>query len=498
MNRKQVLQTLQSDAVKDCAESVKDDNPDLTKSQSFAICQSMENDGELSTLSFKNSLQDEDPCEDGWVMVGTKMKDGREVPNCVPEEDASPANLAEDCPEGEYMVNGECREIKEFDPVPPTAMSAPRVMKLRTLRMGPIERVEAGEDTVRYEALSLLDEGVWTDQRSRTPTLYSAEHFSNYEPEYSEGENGPPVNIMHDLDDKTDQPNDVSVAGYIDPNSLRRQGSTLAGDIVLDTSKPAGEYADENLQSALESGGSKGFGGPSVELDPVEMQDTQDPQAAEEVVSANLTGAGLVMEPASKSVSFEQETAKRSVALSSQSDKDVYTKQNTMEPEAIREEFNLSDDIADDTLVELADAGALTLEDDEEDDDEDMGEMPDEDDEEDADMEEYEMQDIEEAMEQIQELRSRLESIEEEHEQLMNAELAEQETVEELSQEMEEAKEELADADTVQELEQAKEELDKRLQEIENEPEDPKTLADGESGDDVENLTSMEPRRSRF
>lgn len=39
---------LQSEAVKDCAESVKRDNPDLSKSQAFAICQDMENQGLLA------------------------------------------------------------------------------------------------------------------------------------------------------------------------------------------------------------------------------------------------------------------------------------------------------------------------------------------------------------------------------------------------------------------------------------------------------------------
>lgn len=31
-------------------------------------------------------LKGKDPCWDGYQMVGTKKKDGKEVPNCVPEE----------------------------------------------------------------------------------------------------------------------------------------------------------------------------------------------------------------------------------------------------------------------------------------------------------------------------------------------------------------------------------------------------------------------------
>jgi Mg2+ and Co2+ transporter CorA len=32
---------------------------------------------------------DDNPCWEGYVMVGTKLKDGKEVPNCVPEEDVT-------------------------------------------------------------------------------------------------------------------------------------------------------------------------------------------------------------------------------------------------------------------------------------------------------------------------------------------------------------------------------------------------------------------------
>jgi len=38
---------------------------------------------------WKEKLEkDEDPCWEGYTMVGTKVEDGEEVPNCVPEEDA--------------------------------------------------------------------------------------------------------------------------------------------------------------------------------------------------------------------------------------------------------------------------------------------------------------------------------------------------------------------------------------------------------------------------
>jgi hypothetical protein len=33
----------------------------------------------------ENLKEDEDPCWDGYEMVGMKEKDGKEVPNCVPK-----------------------------------------------------------------------------------------------------------------------------------------------------------------------------------------------------------------------------------------------------------------------------------------------------------------------------------------------------------------------------------------------------------------------------
>jgi len=34
--------------------------------------------------------EEEDPCETGYDMVGTKKQDGQTVPNCVDEDDLDP------------------------------------------------------------------------------------------------------------------------------------------------------------------------------------------------------------------------------------------------------------------------------------------------------------------------------------------------------------------------------------------------------------------------
>jgi hypothetical protein len=40
---------------------------------------------QFEELGKANKMEGKDPCEAGYEMVGTKMKDGREVPNCVPK-----------------------------------------------------------------------------------------------------------------------------------------------------------------------------------------------------------------------------------------------------------------------------------------------------------------------------------------------------------------------------------------------------------------------------
>ena len=42
---------------------------------------------------FKEFRENKGPCWDGYVQVGTKMKNGKKVPNCVPKEEVEEARL---------------------------------------------------------------------------------------------------------------------------------------------------------------------------------------------------------------------------------------------------------------------------------------------------------------------------------------------------------------------------------------------------------------------
>jgi len=256
--------------VKQRAEAIKESNPEMDKSTAIAIARDQLN---LAAEHDGISLED-DPCEPGWVMVGTKQKDGRTVPNCVPAEDADPANL-------------------ETVDASASILSAPQHLTLKSLETEPIERVEDGESTVRYKSLKLLSPGVWADAGSQTATYYPPDGIAALEADYDESEHdGPPVNIMHDLDVEAWEAHEPSVAGHVDPKTLDTDDDgNLFGDIV-------GQFADENLQSTLENKGAVGFGGPSVEIPARGLQQSHD-QARDmpRVDGGLLTGVAMVMDP---------------------------------------------------------------------------------------------------------------------------------------------------------------------------------------------------------
>ena len=484
--------------VKDRAEAIKEDNPDMDKSTAIAIARDQLN---LAAEHDGISL-DDDPCEDGYVMVGTKQQNGRTVPNCVPAEDADPANLesVETCPSGQVRINGECKDVTEVD-APASILSTPQHLTLKSLETEPIERVEAGGNTVRYKSLKLLSPGVWADSGSEMATYYPPDGIAALEPDYDESQHdGPPVNIMHDLDVDAWEAHEPSVAGHVDPNTLDTDDDgNLFGDIVFDTSKGAGQFADENLQSTLEKEGTVGFGGPSVEIPARGLQQSHDQQRDMPRVDGGLlTGVAMVMDPASKSVNFAREAARRPIAMSdSSTNAKVLTRQAdsmrtkllegmadklTLEnADEVRETLDMfgfdgMDEMTDDEVMDMAEDLHEDLMSDLEGDGEDMemgdyGDDEDDDEDDDMEMEDDGMDDMEAMQEQVQNLSSRLEDLEDAMSQAM--------TADDMNAELSDAKgQELAAADTVEELEDAKEELDRRLSELENEGKEAKTLTD--------------------
>jgi len=381
---------------------------------------------------FGDKLLEEDPCWEDYVMVGTKTVNGQEVPNCVPEDEADAADMAQlaaaddRCGEGAVQIGDRCVQVERVD-APASLLSQPRIMASSSpLDTQPIEREELGGGKVAYRGLKLIDSGVWTDSNSETPTLYDSRTFENVEPKH-EGRDGPPVNIAHDIHKdgpNAGEPHEASIGGYIDPKSLDTDGEALFGDVILDTDDAAGAFADENLKSALENDGTAGFS-PSVELMPTELRDADHPRAEEYVAGAELTGLGLVRDPASKSV-------------------------------------DMAEDLHEDLMADL-DGG--------EGDEEEGQEMGDYEDEE----EEEEAEEMAEGDDEIDAMQDQLANMAERLEQLEDA------MSDTLSEgDVEETREELSAAkDEIETLRDDKKELSERVETLEDIPEQSKTLAEG-------------------
>lgn len=473
--------------VEACVESVLEDNPDYSKSRAYAICNAQQNQGNLSV--------GEDASHD-------------ELLRAAAEHDG-------ECPAGQVYAGDSCVPVEEVDAPAPLLNSTPRIMASASpLDTQPIEREELSGGKVVYRGLKLIDTGVWVDANSETPTLYDEVTFKNTEPEYDTREyEGPPTNIAHDIHKAGPKKNEVheaSVGGWIDPDSLSTDGEAMFGDLILDRDTDAGAFADTNLKSALENDGTAGFS-PSVELMPTELESNPDhPRAEEHVKEAELTGLGLVRDPASKSVDLAHETRNRAVALSSGEEvKTLHRESPGMSPEPheeIRAEIlqrelqveEIQDDaeaIADELdipvgeVMEVLDPLLDMDEEDEEGEGEgegppemEEGDKPDDYDEE----EEEEMQDGNEDLDAVKDQLANLSERLEEVEDAMADTLSEGD-VEETREELSAAKSEIED------LREDKRELSQRVEQLEEVGEEPKTLTDSGEGEEFDFSDADEP-----
>jgi len=478
--------------VDNCVKSVLEDNPDYSEARAYAICWAQENEGNLSAdtaeelADFAESnnlapecankvlagkeLDEDDPCWEGYTMVGMKEQNGREVPNCVPDDDVPDAEMSDECPEGQTKVNGECVPVEDVGQLGPSLSAAH--FTLSELETEPIEREELSENEVVYRNVKILQSGTWTDSGSRETIWYSPRGLDNLEVRENNA-----INIMHDSD------NEVSEVGHLE--NPRAESGELYADLRINTDKAAGEYADDNLKQTLETNGAKGFGGPSVEID-AEGQEIEynESRGVKELTKGLISGLGLVKNPASKPTAFARQTANRGVALS-EGQNHYHLQANSRhmaDIEEIRETLDSAglgeviDDMSDEEVMDMAENLHGDLMDDlEPEEDMENAEHGDKEDEEEDEEEEMDME-ADQMLEEMQALKQRVGVLEDEIEQM---EYAAPEDTEQLSEELESTKEELADAETVQELQDAKEELDKRLSELEDKPDNQsrKTLA---------------------
>jgi len=333
------------------------DNADKNNPEAYCAAIQREVEGEKSMNDIALKALDDDPCWEGYEQVGMKEdENGNPVPNCVPK--------------------GKQNSAMQFT--------------LKSLEGKPIKRVELGGGKVKYQDMKLLAPGIWADAGSQQAAYYSPEGIRSLRADYDESKyNGPPVNIMHDVDMLSGETHAPSVAGYVEPKSLAVDDEdNLYGDIV-----------------ALESKGRLGFGGPSVEIPAKGLEEEFDEQRGmPRIVKGLLSGLGLVMNPASKTVSFAKEVARRGALLSGEDTKSFYLTKTLMDPDEARqtlESFGVDTSMMDDEEISmLADelAGGVEMEEEMDDDmmDDDML-FPDEE-EEMMEMGDYEDEEEEEEM----------------------------------------------------------------------------------------------------
>ena len=314
-------------------ESVLDDNPEYSESRAYAICYAQQNEGNLAAdeetfvrVATENNLTPsatqellsmdavmlEDPCWDGFTMVGTKTVNGREVPNCVPDDEVPDANL-----------------------------SGRRLAEFRNPER--IERHDEG-DTVRYTDVHLLTPGVWADAGSRTHVDYNAEAIrrsadnwvdlskvAEAVPEWGTLGADERANVLADLGEEvqTDEAplnflhgpamygaDSLDNIGHIPTDSIAvDDDGRLFGDIVLSRESPQGETAIDLMDEVLEAA-SNGEDpppvGPSVEIPADRTTNDGDGKSLEE---AWFSATGIVFNPASRPVDLGNQAQERAVAM---------------------------------------------------------------------------------------------------------------------------------------------------------------------------------------
>lgn len=250
-----------SEAVKDCAESVAADNPDLSKSQAFAICQDMENEGKLAAASES-------------------------------DREASPMQPL-------------FRSLSDHPMDPPGAI-----------------RREETDDGVRYSNILILAPGEWTDGATGETLFYSpdlTEHIAAEPAERVPERNGRTQNIVNFDHNKQEQ---LAEVGHFDVDSLARdEHGNLYADVVLWNDTTMSQDAVALMDRALETEGQQGAGGFSVEI-PFENEVTEfdNDRGMEAMVAGDLAGLAIARESASAPAATAQQFADRAIALSASDD----------------------------------------------------------------------------------------------------------------------------------------------------------------------------------
>lgn len=186
-----------------------------------------------------------------------------------------------------------------------------------------IRRLEEG-DKVRYTNVMLLGPGEWTDAASRTTLFYapdaikrSAENW--IDPRTGESVEKAPLNHYHEHDVPAEN------VGHIDVDSAHADGQGhLYADIVFHMRTQRSREMEEMMKLSMEEDGQEGLGGISVEIPDDETEWDGDRQM-ERMKQMWFSGAGLVMNPASATVDFAEQSKRVTALAAAEDDRTFYT-----------------------------------------------------------------------------------------------------------------------------------------------------------------------------
>lgn len=238
--------------VEKCVRSIQSDNPDMAEDTAYAICNEMDNKGELEDV------------DDNYLETFQQMN-GRE--------------------------------------------NAHRVSVTRFLNNGDqdIKRLEEDSGKVRYTNIMLLAPGEWTDAASRQTIYYAPDAISRSADNWIDPRSGDeiekaPLNHYHEHDVPAENVGHIPVdTTYTDTKGR------LFGDVVFHMRTQRSEEMDELMSLSMEEGGQEGLGGISVEI-PDDETKYDDDRGMERMTEMWFSGAGLVMQPASAKVAFEEQS----------------------------------------------------------------------------------------------------------------------------------------------------------------------------------------------
>ena len=198
--------------------------------------------------------------------------------------------------EGEMSMEDAIAEVRDM-----MESSPHRLHVGRQLTASSIERIEEDDGSIRYKNVELLGPGEWTDAKSRTTYYYSPEGIKNSVNNWKKNK----LYLNHD-----GQETILADIGEVDTDSVHvSQDGKMVGDLIFYNDTQQSQDAEAIMARAYESRGERsGDLGPSVEIADA-VDEWHGDRGMNETVEMTFGGVGIVTDPASRNIMFEDQMA---------------------------------------------------------------------------------------------------------------------------------------------------------------------------------------------